>query len=142
MTVELHRAHVTGVVLRGHAQRAVRERVAHSRVEAIPAVIALGGFCNPVGGPQPRPGAKAYGAARLDEGTLERRHHESLSVRRRLRVLRVAPAEHVASVLDDRVLKSAARTEERHALLSCVADGAKGALHTVVRARWHAPERV
>src|SRR4029453_9725140 len=76
----------------------------------------------------------------VDERTRQWRNDMASLSRRILTMPTVAPAEHVACVFDDRVLKAPAGAKKWRPALSRVANGKQCTFHAAIRTARYAPQ--
>jgi hypothetical protein len=142
VAVQFHGAHVALRAVHGGAQRAGGEGFDKARVQAEAAAVAFHETLVAVGlrhaaaghGRQHLGGFHQFARQRVDDGPC--------GVGRRLGMVGIGPTQHVARVLDHRMLETAAGAQEGHALLARKADGTQRAVHAGVGAAGHAPHGV
>src|SRR5262245_2473562 len=122
------------------AQPTVLEAAVVVGVDAVVAVVVLGGLGGAVQPCRQRAGAEDDRVGLAHERARQGRDHEAVSFRARLSVIGVSDPENVARELDDRVLEATSGADQWYASLARVADGLKRAVHAPIRAGGRDPE--
>ncbi len=125
-----------------HPEAAVLEELVELGIDAVVAVVVLGGLDGTVEPCRQRTGTNDHGLLLLDERAREGGDDETLGVGTRFSMVGVSEPENIARELDDRVLEAASGADEGHAPLSRVADGRERPVHASIGARRRDPEPV
>ncbi len=118
------------------------ETCGEARAEAVPTAIGLTSLRSAVDLGEPRARREPEVTALLHERACERRNDRVLGVGRDLGMRGAGDAPRRLGVLEQGVLESAARPEERSSALAREANRGERAGGVGVRARRHAPERI
>ena len=125
-----------------HAQAMRLERVPIGRIHAVVAVKVLDGVIGVIELRRSTARNDSDGLLLPDERARKRRDDEPLGIRIRLGMIGVLDPQDIARELDDRVLKSSSRADERHATLSRISDGDERAIHAAIRTCRRNPDPV
>ena len=142
MTRKLDDAGVTTIILADDVKTGALDGATVRRVEPIAAMITFDDTPTSIDRRRATGGIQKHGSRFTNEGAGQRRNHRCRRVGIRLGVVCVGKAGDVSRVLDQRVLKSSAHTEERETRHSRMTDSGESALETRVWTSRREPDRV
>lgn len=141
MSRQFDGAHVAFGVVAADDQREALQIDDEFRIDAEVAVVAFMGVQAAVGPRGAGVRLKNDVAGFFHQRAAKRSDHQPASAVG-FRMTGVVPAHHVAGVLDDGVLKTAAGAEERHVVFPRMTDRHKGAVVVTIWAARHHPDGV
>ncbi|MOA10344.1 hypothetical protein D3C78_1302280 [compost metagenome] len=123
MALQLDPPYRAGAINAADPQRATGEFVAKGRVEPIAAEVTFEGLARAIGLGQPGTRQQVHPLQGFPQRAGQRADHRAWGVRGVFGVLGIGPAQHVARIFQQRVLKAAAGAEKGQGVAPRMADG-------------------